>query len=63
VHQFASLLTDALKDPKLKQALTSLVGALCHDPEVLKMVSELTVKVIAQQEVQHVSNSLQKLVY
>ena len=57
------LLADALRDPKLKSAVVALITALCHDPEVLKMVSELTVKIMSQPEVAQVSLLHRRVLY
>mmetsp|Transcript_4810 Transcript_4810/g.4968 ORF Transcript_4810/g.4968 Transcript_4810/m.4968 type:complete len:448 (-) Transcript_4810:11-1354(-) len=58
IQQVAGLLKDALEDPKLKAALVQLVGQLCLDPAIVRMTSELTVKILQEPDVVLATNKL-----
>jgi hypothetical protein len=45
-----------LADPDLRAALVTLVGQLCHEPEVLTAVTDLLVRLAAEGKVTEVSH-------
>lgn len=49
------LFASALQEPTVRAAAVALIADLCKDPEVVKVVTELTLTVINKEEVSHVS--------
>jgi hypothetical protein len=56
VAELAQLVQRVLADPDLRAALVTLVGQLCHEPEVLTAVTDLLVRLAAEGKVTEVSH-------
>ena len=55
IQQFGDLLSSALVQPNVQAAATSLVLELCKDPEIARMVAQLSVTILSAPEVANVS--------